>query len=214
MSICLLLAFALAAWGQTGPPVQILRGELIVWQVRGLAGEMALRSADGRVHNCRVLPDTYLTRQTMRITPVGVKMGDAVEVVADFSDGGERCTAVTVYVRPPEPKPRRARGIGRALPFPAWQPRNLMDNLIPRGRLTYAGIVVRMDKQRLIVRTRKDGEKSFALREDTIFSEAGREVEPAALAVHRTVYLRASQTFDGDLEVYQVVWGDILQPSR
>lgn len=208
-----LLAGTMAAWAQTSPPVQILRGELVGWQVRGLAGEMAVRSTGGHVHNCRILPDTYLTRQTMRITPVGVKVGDSVEVVADFSGGGH-CTAVTVYVRPPEPRPRLARGTGRALPFPIWQPRNLMDNLIPRGRLTYAGIVIRMDKQRLTVRTRKDGQKSFALREDTIFSEAGREVEPAALEVHRTVYLRASPTFDGDLEVYQVVWGDILRPSR
>jgi len=211
---CLLLVGAMAAWGESGPPVQIVRGELVAWQVRGLAGEMGVRDAAGRVHHCQVLPDTYLTRQTMRITPVGVKAGDFVEMVADFGDGGGRCTALTVYIRPPEPKARVARGTGRALSFPSWQPRNLMDNLIPRGRLTYAGIVVRMDNQRLIVRTRKDGEKSFALREDTIFSEAGREVEPGALAIHRTVYLRASQTFDGDLEVYQVVWGDILMPSR
>jgi len=210
---CLLLAGAMAAWGQNGPPVQIVRGELVTWQVRGLAGDMAVRTADGRVQNCQVLPDTYLTRQTMRITPVGVKAGDWVELVADVRGGGG-CAALTVYVRPPEPKARLARGTGRPLPFPVWQPRNLMDNLIPRGRLTYAGIVVKMDEKRLTVRTRKDGEKSFALREDTIFSEAGREVEPSALAVHRTVYLRASQTFDGDLEVYQVVWGDILKPSR
>lgn len=118
MMRCLLLAGAMAALGQTGPPVRILRGELTVWQVRGLAGDMAVRSIDGHVFNCRILPDTYLTRQTMRITPVGVKIGDSVEVVADFGDSAERCTAVTVYVRPPEPKPRLSRGTGRALPSP------------------------------------------------------------------------------------------------
>jgi hypothetical protein len=210
----LLLAGALAAWGQAGPPVRILRGELTLWQVQGLAGEMGVRTPDGLTYTCRVTTDTYLTRQTMRITPVGVKTGDMVELVADLRNGEERCVALTVYVRPPEAPPRLARGIGRPLPFPIPQPRNLMDNLIPRGRLTFSGTVVKIDNQRLVVRTRKDGQKSFALREDTIFSDSGREVEPAALQPQQRVYLRASQTFDGDYEVYQIIWGAILQPNR
>lgn len=210
----LLLAMAAGAFAQEGPPVRIVKGELVVWEMRGLSGEMGVRSADGLVQSCRVTADTYLTRQTIRVTPVGVKVGDWVELVANTKEGDGRCTAVTVYIKPPEPRPRLARGTGRPLPVPIPQPKGLFDNLLPRGRLTYAGIVSSMDQKRLVLRTRKDGEKSFALREDTIFSEDGREVEPNALHVQTSVYVRASQTFDGDLEVYQIIWGAILVPRR
>lgn len=200
------------AWAQSAPPVQIIRGELLLWQVRGLAGEMAIRMPDGQAQSCQVTPDTYITRQTMRITPVAVKPGDWVEVVGDRRSAGDQCTAVTIYVRPPEPK-LRAKGVTGRAPIPIPQPR-LMDNLYPRGRLTYAGTILSWNEKRVMVRTRKDGDKSFALRDDTIFSESGREVEASHLQVHTHVYLRAGQTFDGDLEVYQIIWGDILQPDR
>ncbi len=209
-----LLAAAALAFGQDGPPVQVIRGELVSWQVRGLAGDMAVRTSEGAVHTCVVKPDTYLTRQTMRITPVGVKVGDTVEVVADLRAGTGTCTALTVYVSPPEIKQRAHKGFGRPITMPIPQPRNLLDGLLPRGRLTYAGIVSSMDNKRLVLRTRKQGEKSFALREDTIFSDSGREVDPEALRMQTSVYVRASQTFDGDLEVYQIIWGEILVPGR
>ncbi|MCC6590705.1 MAG: hypothetical protein IT168_28700 [Bryobacterales bacterium] len=200
------------ACAQTTPPVQIIRGELLLWQVRGLAGEMAIRLSDGQAQTCQVTPDTYITRQTIRITPVAVKPGDWVEVVGDRRAGNDQCTAVTIYVRPPEPKPRPKGVTGRA-PIPIPQPR-LMDNLYPRGRLTYAGTVLSQNDKRIVVRTRKDGDKSFALRDDTIFSDSGREVQARQIDVHTHVFLRAGQTFDGDLEVYQIIWGDILQPDR
>ena len=43
-----------------------------------------------------------------------------------------------------------------------------------------------------------------------MFSNRGRSVEAAALGAQTRVFVRANRTYDGDLEVYHVVWGDIL----
>ena len=205
------MAAAAAALGETAPPVRILRGELTAWQMRGLTGDMTVRVPGGQSHACRVTPETYITREIVRITPVGVKAGDSVEVVGDYRGSTGRCAAITIYIRPPEARPSPVRASGHT-PIPIPQPR-FLDNFFPRGLLTYAGTVLSQDANRLVVRTRKDGEKSFVLRNDTIFSQSGREVEPERLKIHTSVFVRAGQTFDGTLEVYQVIWGDILKPG-
>ena len=195
--------------GQEGPPVRIMRGELIRWEVRGFAGDLSIRDAMHRVHRCRVTPDTYMTRQTLRVTPVGVKPGDFLEVVADLRDGPESCRALTIYVRASDPALVAARG-----PLTIPPQRIIMDNLWPRGALTFAGVVQRLEPDRMIVQTRKDGSQTFHLRSDTVYTAEGRVVELARLAVHTRVFVRAGRGFEGEMEAYQVVWGGIVTPKQ
>ena len=203
------LAVAVPLAGQNGPPVRIMRGELIRWEVRGFTGDLSIRDAMHRVHRCSVTPDTYLTRQTLRVTPVGVKPGDFLEVVADLRDGVESCRALTIYVRASDPALVAARG-----PLTVPPQRIIMDNLWPRGALTFAGVVQRLEPDRMIVQTRKDGSQTFHLRADTVYTAEGRLVEAARLSVHTRVFVRAGRGFEGEMEAYQVVWGGIVTPKQ
>jgi len=194
---------------QSQPPVQILKGDLIEWEVRGLTGEMAVRGLDFRVERCRVTQDTFITRQTMRIAPVGVRVGDHVEVVGDYRLGPSTCTAVTVYVRPPE-VPRR---VGHLPPLPRLTASSVLDSWWSRGNLTFSGVVRGLEDKRMLLRTRSRGEKWFAVREDTVFNDSGRLVKAGALEVYTRVFVRASLGIDGVLEARQIVWGEIFSPK-
>jgi len=205
MRLLMLAAMAAFLAAQEGPPVRILQGELLEWQVSAGAGDFSIRELDHRVLWCKVFPDTYITRQSHRISHVGVRPGDTLEVIADHRRGNTQCIAMTIYVRPPETARRYPRLI---LP---QQPRfNFLDNLWQRGNLTFAGVLQRLDHDRMVLKTRNRGELTFLLRPDTIYSNAGKEVESNRLAPQTMVYIRAGSSFRGELEVYQVVWGDIL----
>jgi len=204
------LACATAASAADGAPtLRILKGELVEWNVRGHSGDLILEDDDGpRRWRCEVTPDTFLSRASIRIHPVGVRAGDRLEVVAETPGGAavaaSSCRARTVYVHAPDPRRVRMRQ-------PWLTVSSYLDNLWPRGLLTFTGTVSRVEGNRLYLQTRKFGSKSFALRDDTVYSGAGRSLEATALANQTRVFIRASRTFDGDIEVYHVVWGNILQ---
>jgi hypothetical protein len=205
MRLLILAAAAASLVAQEGPPVRILQGELLEWQVSAGAGDFSIRELDHRVHWCKIFPDTYITRQSHRINHVGVRPGDTLEVIADLRRGISHCIAMTIYVRPPETARRYPRLL---LP---QQPRfNFLDNLWQRGNLTFAGVLQRLEQDRMVLKTRNRGELTFLLRPDTIYSNAGKEVESTRLTPQTMVYVRAGSSFRGELEVYQVVWGDIL----
>jgi hypothetical protein len=194
---------------QEEPPVRILRGELIRWDVRGLAGELSLRDALHRMQRCRITPDTYMTRQTLRVTPVGIKPGDFLEIVADLREGIEACRALTIYVRASDPSMRHVRA-----PLSIPPQRIIMDNLWPRGSLTFAGVIQQLTPTRMVVQTRKNGEKTFNLRPDTVYTAKGLLVEAGKLEVHMRVFVRAGNGVEGEMEAYQVLWGDIVTPKQ
>jgi len=79
------------------------------------------------------------------------------------------------------------------------------------GNLTYSGVVFRITPERLVLHTREDGELALELRRDTRFLSDGEIVEPAALKPNVRVFVRAGKDLYGRLEVYQVIWGKILE---
>jgi hypothetical protein len=191
------------------PPVQILRGELIEWDPRQLAGGFAFRDSDSKVHRCRYSSETHILRQTLRVSPMGVRPGDYFEVVAEMKSGLSSCRALTIYVRALDP----ARTTNIRSTTAVLGARTFMDNLWPRGSLTFSGVVQRIDPNRMIVQTRQDGQKTFHLRSDTLYSSAGRLVEHGRLAVHQRIFVRAGRGIEGEMEAYQIVWGGIVQPE-
>lgn len=185
------------------PSLRILKGELLEWNMRGLSGDLLVEAVEGpRRWRCQVTSDTFLSRSSIRIHPAGVRVGDTLEIVAE--GGPASCIARTVYITAPDPRRVRARQPWLAVS-------SIMDGLMPRGLLTFTGMVNRVEGNRLYLQTRKFGSKSFALRDDTVFSSGGRSVEAADLGVQTRVFVRANRTYEGDLEVYHVVWGNILQ---
>jgi hypothetical protein len=192
------------------PPVRILKGELIEWKIQGLAGEMALRDEESRVERCRVYPKSHLMRSNIRIHPHGVRLGDMVEVVADFRAGAARCAVVTLYIQHFTPRRKMVDGKLRSPVYPS----SYLNNLWARGLLTFTGIVSRVEDGTLLIRTRNDGERTFTLRDDTVFQNLGRQVQRETLESWTRVFVRASRMYDGTLEAHQVVWGGILTPDR
>lgn len=189
--------------GGLAPSLRIVKGSLLEWNVRGLAGDLLLEEVeDGpRRWRCKVTSDTFLSRASIRIHPAGVRVGDSLEVVAEGDP--RECVARTIYIRQADLRQRRTRMV--------LSQTGMLDSLWPRGLLTFTGVVTRVEGERLYVQTRKFGSKSFMLREDTVFSDSGAHAQRDDLEAQTRVFIRANRTFEGDLEVYQVIWGEILQ---
>jgi hypothetical protein len=99
----------------------------------------------------------------------------------------------------------------RRLPIPYEDP---TQSIAPRGTLTFTGMVLRRDDDGLVLRTRANGEKWILVRHDTRFKEDGLRVEPSSLHSSTRVFVRAGTNLDGEVEAYEIVWGEILTPAR
>ena len=190
-----------------GPaPIGIIRGDLVKYDATGSRGELEVRETDSRVVSCGFDARTYFERDNQRITPAAMSAGDRLEMVADHKPGTTACYARTVHVidatvarRPPSRLRREAL--------------NPTELFAPRGDLTYAGVVVRMNPESLVLRTRGEGEKTLLIRTDTRYIGGGVRVDPAVLKVQTRVFIRAGKNLDGDVEAYQVIWGEIIRPE-
>ena len=211
MRLQLVVALAVPLYAE--PTFRLLKGEITEWTVRGLVGEMAIRQRDNHVFRCQVVTETYITRETMRVTPVGVKPGDHAEIITDWREGSSRCIALTIYLRGPEVPFRQGTSELTRAPA-ATTSRPIFDGLLARGNLAFSGIVQLVEQNRLTLWTREYGVKAFALRPDTVFSDQGRKVDSKTLIPQTRVYVRAGRSYEGDLEAYQVVWGEIRTPNR
>jgi hypothetical protein len=189
---------------QEGPPVGILRGELLKWDP---AGRFTLGSRDQGAHQCTFDDKTYLSRKGSKILPGEIEVGNVVEVVADRRGDPGRCHALTIYVLatpPAQPYVDYRRALERQ--------RHLLDHILPRGKLTFAGVVLRCDSGRLVLKTRSQGRKTIRLRDDTRYTADGREADASMLEFNARVFVRAGTGLDGELEAYQVIRGQILNP--
>lgn len=201
----LVLAASLGAQEQAPPG--LVRGKLESRAGTLTSGELSIRSADGLLWLCSYNDKTYIERERLRIAAPGLKPGDSIEMVTSRSSGP--CYARTVHILT-NPAPSTLSSAQRAR-LRAWRP--AWESIAPRGNLTFAGIVLRLDATSMLLRTRFDGQKTVLLRQDTGFAGSGRTVDSSELRVNTRVFVRAGRNPWGDLEAYQVVWGEIL-PGR
>ena len=195
---------------QQAPFSGIVRGVLIECDQAIPAGEFSVRSAGtNRVYHYTFDARTYVERDDRRISMSGVRNGDTVEVVSDREESVAVHYARTVHVIDARPAPRPASQAGRSR-----LNRSPVDLLAPRGNLTYSGVIAKLAADRLVLHTRQDGEKTILLRLDTNYLESGTLVDAADLKPNTRVFVRAGKGLDDQIEAYQVVWGDILEPSR
>lgn len=188
------LGLALAAGLAQGENLRLVRGQ--VSEVKGT--DLTIRDTFLRPVHCQ-LPDT-----AEKLAPNGNKpgpdlvVGSTIEAIVDQTS--ESCTIRTVYVRPPRP------------PLTLTTPKTaaMLDNLFPRGNLVYTGTVQGLTENHLQLRERRGARHEFIVRSDTTFSTGGRIVERDELLPQTVVQVRAGKNFAGELEVYQITWGDIL----
>jgi hypothetical protein len=204
----LLATMALAA--QEPIHLGYVRGVLIEWDTES-SGDFSVRAAgSNQVFHFLFDSRTYVEREQHRTPMAGLRKGDYIEVVSDRIPGSSLRYARTIHALIDAPAPQRPG----ALPGVYRRTRSTLDIIAPRGNLTFTGIIARLSDGSLVLRTRQDGEKTFVRRPDTYYFESGIAVEPSVLKPNTRVFVRAGRNLDNDLEVYQVIWGEILEPNR
>jgi hypothetical protein len=205
----LLGVLLLGTWiasAQTPGSAALVRGVLLERDPQTASGEFSVRLPDNQVFRYSFDQKTYVERDEQLIDVPRLRPGEKVEVLSDALPGSVLRYARTVHVTydpPPQrrPSPSRLRAADR-----------LADDRLATGTLTYAGVVFRMNGDRLVLHTREGGEQSLLLRKDTRYLQNGEIVDPATLKLNTRVFIRAGKDLWDQIEAYQVIWGKILEP--
>ena len=199
-----LIAAPIAA--QEIAPIGIVRGVLVDCD----STQLAVRTADNHTYRFVTDSKTFIERDNFRISCSKIDKAEALEIVSDrSSEPGMRYARLITVVNPETHARRRALLAARAAlssEDPTW-------SIAPRGSLTFTGVVLRVDEDGLVLRTRADGEKWIQVRYDTRYREDGLRVEPSSLHSNTRVFVRAGTNLDGLIEAYEIVWGEILTPA-
>jgi hypothetical protein len=162
---------------------------------------LSVRTPLGSTYGCNFDRHTYFEQNAQRIFSGALRPDDPVEMITDVK-GGE-CYARTVRIVP-------APSSGKLLNVRPY--RAALDNLFPRGNLTFSGVVRRLNGQMLVLRTRTEPEQIVLLRDDTRYLAGGLPSDFSQLAVNTRVFIRGGKNIENDLEAYQVIWGEIPGP--
>jgi hypothetical protein len=199
-----LFAFGLGA--QELAPIGIVRGTLVDCD----EGDVSVRTADHHLYRFVVDGRTFIQRDHFRIPCSQLDKAEPLEIVSDRStEPGMRYARLITVVEPEARSRRRALMAVRA-PVPYEDPTL---SIVPRGTLTFTGVVLRVDGDGLMLRTRGNGEKWILVRRDTHFRQDGLVVELSNLHSSTRVFVRGGPNLEGEIEAYEVVWGEILTPT-
>ncbi|MFN7545653.1 MAG: hypothetical protein ACK5TN_22980 [Acidobacteriota bacterium] len=195
--VVLMWALTAGLWGQPG----IVEGRLV--RVKEGAVEVEL-GADQR-KECAVDGRTYIDRERQRMELGDLRAGDLLELVTEKQGVGGRCFARMIHVVGQE---KRFGGRGKV-----GVVKRSTESFAPRGSLVLTGLVRSVDGVWLELRTRQEGTMRLRLRPDTAFVNEGQEVGREGLERQTAVSVRAGYDLSGELEVFQVSWGGIVQPQ-
>lgn len=188
-------------------PVGIVRGDLVQWQGSGNTGNLSVRTGEGRVYECAFDGKTYFEQDNHRVTPGVMSVGDRLEMLADRRPGSQNCYARTIRVMDPG-----SANLSVAARQRFRRPQSPTESFAPRGDMTFAGVVLKVEPDAIVLRTRTDGEKLIVLRHDTRYIGDGQRADLDHLERNTRVFIRAGRNLDNEIEAYQVVWGRIVQP--
>ena len=183
----------------------LVRGVLLECDARAV-GELSIRAADNRVLRYLFDAKTYGEREDRLIEPGRLVPGETVEVLSEAVAGNGLRYARTIHVIRPVPPPRPQTS-GR---LRAYDPKT--EPAIRAGNITYAGVVFRLNSQRVVLHTRAAGDLSILLRKDTRYLADGQLVDAESLKPNMRVFVRAGKDLYNEVEAYQVIWGKILSP--
>jgi hypothetical protein len=170
-------------------------------------GEIRFRVADSRILFCSFDRKTYFELENQPVTVAAARTGDRVEIVSDRRAGSQACYARTIHIlnTPLLPKLRGGRPRLGSYQSPT-------EIFAPRGDMTFSGVVLTAGTASLLLRTRSGQREAIMLRNDTRYLDSGSPVAAKSLQVGTRVFVRAGRTLEGDVEAYQVVWGEIFEP--
>jgi len=187
-------------------PIGIVRGVLVQCD----ATHLTVNDEDNRALRFVTDGRTFIERDHQRVSCAKLREGDRMEIVSDRSSEPGARYARMVSIVGADARPRRRTLIAARAPITHESP---TARFAPRGSMIFTGVVLRLESTGLVLRTRVDGEKWILVRRDTLFREEGLQVESTSLLAGARVFVRAGRNLDGQVEAYEVVWGDILSPS-
>jgi hypothetical protein len=204
-----IVIFAAAiAMAQENAPSGFLHGQLLSWTGTPRAGEFTFQAPENHVYFCSYDEKTYFEREKRRITIAGTEKGDRLEVVSDQRMGSSVCYARTVHVMD-DPRIVKVPGV-RPHPRPVTTP----DLAATRGTMNFSGVVLKVTPEMLYMRSRAGERSSIRLRPDTRYLMEGQPADVGSLRANLVVFVRTGKNLDNEVEAYQVVWGQILQPEQ
>jgi hypothetical protein len=206
-ALVILLA-ATAALAQDTAPPGIFQGSLESWTGTSRSGEFVFRAGD-RLYSCSYDRKTYFGYDNRQVTLASADQGERMQVVSDRRPGSSLCYARIVQLFDPQPV-YIVPGV-RPHPRPAAA---LLPLFRPHSSLSLSGVVIRQTADALILRTRSGERKTVRLRPDTRYLTEGQVASVASLAANTIVYVRGGRNLYDQIEAYQVIWGEILQPVR
>jgi len=192
-TICALVSSLAVA--EIDMPRGLYRGTLEKVDGSAAQGRVIARAANGEVSSCAYDSRTYMEADGERTSPLRLRIGDPLVIVADYRVGTGTCYTRTLHVAP-SPKPNSHRAVA-VVHKPAA--------IRVRGDRTISGRVVEVTPNQVMVRTRDDGDVALNLRPDTSYLGEG------SLSVNLHVSIRAGRNLQGGLEAYQVSWAELLR---
>lgn len=206
-TLALLGLFAAMAFSQAAADPGLTRGVLLERDTAE-GGEFSIRAPDYHVLRYRFDSKTSVEREGQGIDVPHLRAGDQVEVNSDAAGDQPLRYARSIRVTVAVPIPLAPR---RLPPSRLRLSTAAEDRALPKGDLAFSGVIVRLDGMRLVLRTRTSGEQTILLRPDTRYLQNGALVAAAALKPAMRVFVRGGKNVYGDVEGYQVMWGEILE---
>jgi len=203
------MPMVLAAQIVSAPP--LLQGVLLERDPQTASGEFSVRAADFHVFRFLFDAKTYVERDQQPITVSRLQAGEKVEVVSDEAPGSLLRYARTIHVLPAPPPPRTLSQ-GRVRAYRNSADRLMSLDRIPTGAVGLAGVVSRLSADHVVLHMRGGSDQTILLREDTRYLEGGEMVGSNQLKPNMRVFIRAGKTLYNEVEAYQVIWGEILEP--
>lgn len=202
---CLYAAFfGLLAAGQSVPGASAVRATFLYLEGDARAGELVLRAPEGNVFRCGYDSKTRFENLGEYTGPVALARGTTLELETGPPSVAGQCYARALRRLGTAPSPAIRR-----TPLPRWT--NPTEDLVPRGNLTYTGVVRRVTPEHLVLRLRGGAEQAILWGGGTRFLHDGARAVPASLRVNTRVFVRAGTNLDGEVEAYSIIWGHILE---
>jgi hypothetical protein len=160
-----------------------------------------LKTVTDKEFRCTYDHRTWFEQSRVRVKPTAFQPTDLVVIVADRRlIDGKPCYVRTVRLADLNPSESGRMRI-------TYRP--VTEQMFPRGEFQWAGTVSKLTDGEMILRTRTDGHKTLILRKDTRYLEDGVVSERQRLQLNTRVSVRAGRSFEGTLEVYQIIWGSV-----
>ena len=202
MAVRTLLAFSIAAstLAHAQRPPGFVRGEV----TENTALSFTVRTSAGDLYRYRADARTWIERDHDRIRAASLAPGEILEVVSDRDPDPVRYARMVHVIQPvvARPLPVSAGGVYRLKPA------------APLTTSVYTGYIVAHDHDRVVLRTRLDGDKSIDLQTDTRYLHNGDQVTSTALVPLTRVSIIVVPGKDRELVASKITWGDLLQPDQ